>query len=117
MRGRGRWSDGAPFPSLGDAIRVRLDSAASSETLRSHEHVERAVVGHVHRATQTRLGAVPVLSCPRTVTQIAPRTAAAATPASYRESPALWLHRWIDEQPAVSHLSYIAPYDGPFPFA
>jgi len=93
------------------------DTAAFADVLQTHDHVDRVVVGHVHRSMQTRIGRVPVLSCPSTVTQIALRTQVDASPASYLEPPAFFLHRWVGQQPAVSHLHYIDRYDGPFPFA
>jgi len=86
----------------------------------------------VHRSMQTRLGHVPIITCPSTVTQIALRTQADAEPASYFEPPALMLHRWVKSDSslidegnelastslsAVSHLLYIDHFDGPYPFA
>ncbi|KAG8148782.1 phosphodiesterase [Burkholderia catarinensis] len=86
-------------------------------TLTVHSHVERVIAGHVHRSMQTRLGNVPVLTCPSTVTQIALQTQADAQPASYLEPPALLLHCWTQGKSSISHLSYIDQFEGPYPFA
>ncbi|KWB20509.1 metallophosphatase [Burkholderia cepacia] len=86
-------------------------------TLAAHAHVDRVIAGHVHRSMQTRLGNVPVVTCPSTVTQIALRTHADAEPASYLEPPAFLLHCWRHGKPSISHLSYVDQFDGPYPFA
>lgn len=88
------------------------------ELVARYENIDRIVAGHVHRSMQTRIGSVPVLTCPSTTTQIALRVEPEAEPASYLEPPAFMLHRWA-EQPgcAVSHLCYIGRFEGPLPFA
>ncbi|WP_321948432.1 phosphodiesterase [Paraburkholderia sp. J10-1] len=91
---------------------------ALAKVLARHDNVDRILAGHVHRSMQTRLGNVPVLTCPSTTTQIALRVEADAEPASYLEPPAYLLHRWAGHsQPAVSHLCYIGLFEGPLPFA
>ncbi|MFM0279434.1 phosphodiesterase [Paraburkholderia sediminicola] len=93
------------------------DAEPFAALIASHPHVDRVIAGHVHRSMQTRLGPVPVLTCPSTTTQIALRVEADAQPASYLEPPAFMLHRWVQGKPAVSHLSYIGRFEGPLPFA
>jgi Icc protein len=67
---------------------------------------------------QTRLGSVPVLTCPSTTTQIALRIEADAQPASFPEPPAYMLHRWTGRgRPAVSHMCYVGHFEGWLPFA
>ncbi|WP_321817244.1 MULTISPECIES: phosphodiesterase [unclassified Paraburkholderia] len=88
-----------------------------SATLTAHSHVERVIAGHVHRSMQTRVGHVPVLTCPSTVTQIALQTDAGAQPASYLEPPAFLLHCCAQGKPSISHLVYVDRFEGPFPFA
>ncbi|ALK33290.1 phosphodiesterase [Burkholderia plantarii] len=86
-------------------------------TLAAHSHVERVVAGHVHRSMQTRVGNVPVVTCPSTVTQIALRTLPDAQPASYLEPPAFLLHYWTPGKPSICHLSHVGRFEGPYPFA
>lgn len=42
---------------------------AFARVLARHSNVDRILAGHVHRSMQTRLGSVPVLTCPSTTTQ------------------------------------------------
>lgn len=94
------------------------NAEAFAAVLARHSNVDRILAGHVHRSMQTRLGRVPVLTCPSTTTQIALRVEADAQPASFLEPPAYMLHRWTGRgQPAVSHLCYVGHFEGPFPFA
>lgn len=89
-----------------------------SDLLSRYSNIDRIIAGHVHRSMQTRLGAVPVLTCPSTTTQIALRLKPDADAASYLEPPAFMLHRWENNiGSAVSHLCYIGQFDGPLPFA
>ena len=94
------------------------DVDAFVDVVSRYDHIDRIVAGHVHRSMQTRVGRVPVLTCPSTTTQIALRVEPDAEPASYLEPPAFMLHRW-GEHPrcAVSHLCYIGTFEGPLPFA
>ena len=94
------------------------DVDAFVEIVSRYDNIDRIVAGHVHRSMQTRIGSVPILTCPSTTTQIALRVEPDAEPASYLEPPAFMLHRWGDQSSsAVSHLCYIGRFDGPLPFA
>ena len=93
------------------------NAQAFEQVLSAHDHVDRVIAGHVHRLMHTQFGGVPVITCPSTVTQIALRTAGDAEPASFLEPPALLQHVWAGGRCAVSHLTYIGQYAGPFPFA
>ena len=91
---------------------------AFAELVSRYGNIDRIVAGHVHRSMQTRVGSVPVLTCPSTTTQIALRVEPDAEPASYLEPPAFMLHRWAGPAgSAVSHLCYIGRFEGPLPFA
>lgn len=53
-----------------DAIALRpADCEKLGDILARHEHVERVLVGHVHRAISTQLGGRPVMSVPSTYIQ------------------------------------------------
>lgn len=53
-----------------DAIALRpSDREKLGDILARHEHVERVLVGHVHRAISTELGGRPVMSVPSTYIQ------------------------------------------------
>ncbi|WP_321814071.1 MULTISPECIES: phosphodiesterase [unclassified Paraburkholderia] len=83
-----------------------------------HAHAGRIIAGHVHRSMHTRFGAVPIVTCPRTTTQIALRLHGGVEAASLLEPPAFMLHHWSDAwDSAVSHLCYIGQFEGPLPFA
>lgn len=91
---------------------------ALTELLSKHGNIDLIIAGHVHRAMQSRLGPIPVLTCPSTATQIALRLRADAKPASYMEPPAFMLHRWKNSGDSpVSHLCYVNEFDGPMSFA
>ncbi|WP_321877124.1 phosphodiesterase [Paraburkholderia bannensis] len=108
------FSTGIPYLDLYGLANVD----ALADILSRHANVDRIVAGHVHRSMQGRLGAVPVLTCPSTTTQIAARFKPDAGPASYLEPPAYLLHRWGEGKGSgVSHLCYVDTFDGPLPFA
>jgi 3',5'-cyclic-AMP phosphodiesterase len=53
-----------------DAIALRAaDRERLGDILARHQHVERVLVGHVHRAISTELGGRPVMSVPSTYVQ------------------------------------------------
>lgn len=88
------------------------------DLISQYNNIDRILAGHVHRSMQTRIGPVPVLTCPSTTTQIALRVEPDAEPASYLEPPAFMLHRWGGNPgSSVSHLCYIGHFEGPLPFA
>ena len=92
--------------------------ASLRDLISRHDNIDRIIAGHVHRAMQTSIGAVPVATCPSTTTQIALRVREDARPASYLEPAAFMLHRWAgDAREGVSHLCYVGDFEGPFPFA
>lgn len=94
------------------------DPAPFRDLISRHDNIDRIIAGHVHRTMQTRIGAVPVSTCPSTTTQIALRVHEDALPASYLEPAAFLLHRWApDTGEGVTHLSYVGQFEGPFPFA
>ncbi|WP_322045379.1 phosphodiesterase [Paraburkholderia sp. J67] len=108
------FSTGIPYLDLYGLHEI----APLRDLLAQHGNIDCIIAGHVHRAMHTRLGAVPVLTCPSTTTQIALRLRPDAEPASYIEPPAFMLHRWDGHRgSAVSHLCYIGEFDGPLPFA
>nr|WP_315594969.1 phosphodiesterase [uncultured Cupriavidus sp.] len=91
---------------------------AFAQLVSRYRNIDRIIAGHVHRAMHSRLGTIPVSTCPSTTTQIALRLQADAKPASYMEPPAFMLHRWNHTSGnAVSHLCYVDEFDGPMSFA
>jgi len=88
-----------------------------AEVVSRFRNIERVLCGHVHRPIQARWGGTVAWTCPSTVTQIALRLEANATPASYEEPPACLLHSWRPAIGMVTYVSYIGRFAGPYPFA
>ena len=94
------------------------NTRAFADLISCHDNVDRVLAGHVHRSMHTRIGSMPVMTCPSTTTQIALRLKPDAEPASYREPPAFLVHHWANAStPGVSHLCYIGNFGEALSFA
>lgn len=85
--------------------------------LRRHDHVERVLCGHVHRAMLRRWAGTLVAACPSTTTEIDLSLAPDAEPASHVTTPACLLHHLQADGALLTHISLIGDFPGPYPFA
>lgn len=113
---------------MDEAVLDAASSARLAEIIARHPNVERVIAGHLHREIHARFGGTIVSTAGSTAHQVCLDLRDAAPSAFTMEPPTAVLHRW---QPApglpvdprtdlngglVSHLSYLAHYDGPYPF-
>ena len=93
-----------------------LDAHPFRSVIARHPQVERIVCGHHHRPIFGR--------CAHAIASIAPSVAHQveltfddAAPGAFNfEPPACQMHSWDHAAGFVSHIVYIDPYRGPFPF-
>ncbi len=99
-----------------DRIGLRTGADELKSIIERHRRVERVLCGHVHRSIQTRFAG--------TICQIAPSVAHAVAldltpdgPSVFvLEPPAFLLHKWIAGAGFVTHMAFVDPAPGPFPF-
>jgi len=96
-----------------DALR---DAPAFAEVLGRHRQVERIICGHVHRAVTACVAKVPALIAPSACHHMALALAPGAPGAFVLDPPAFAVHRWSEADGIVSHIAYVGPCPGPFPF-
>jgi 3',5'-cyclic AMP phosphodiesterase CpdA len=91
-----------------DAIALRpSDREKLGDILARHEHVERVLVGHVHRAISTQLGGRPVMSVPSTYIQGLLDFSATELALS-DDPPGFGVHALVDGK-LVSHVQPVRP--------
>lgn len=91
------------------------DSAAFTEIVARHPHVERIMCGHVHRTIITSVGGRVMTLAPSTGHQVNLDLSDRDDGQFIMEPPAFFLHQQM-ETGVVSHLAYVEAYPGPFPF-
>ena len=113
---------------MDEAVLDAAGSARLADIIARHPNVERIIAGHLHREIHARFGGTIVSTAGSTAHQVCLDLRDAAPSAFTMEPPTAVLHRWQPSPglPAdsrtglngglVSHLSYLAHYDGPYPF-
>lgn len=96
-----------------DNLRNAADFAA---IVGRHRQVERIVCGHVHRAVTGQVAQVPAVIAPAACHHVALSLTPGAPGAFVLDPPAFAVHRWTEEDGIVSHIAYVGPCPGPFPF-
>ncbi|MFG1425911.1 phosphodiesterase [Roseixanthobacter glucoisosaccharinicivorans] len=91
------------------------DAEALEAVVTRHAHVLAVVCGHVHRSILTRFAGVPASIGPSPAHAVSLDLDPAAPPTFHLEPPALHLHRFVGGR-LLTHLSFIGPYAGPYPF-
>ncbi len=107
-----------PFGSgIGFMDRDNLrDARAFTSIIRRHRQVERIICGHVHRTVTAAVANVPTLIAPSACHHMALSLAPDAPGAFVLEPPAFAVHCWSEADGIVSHIAYVGPCPGPFPF-
>ncbi len=85
--------------------------------IRKHPQVQRIVCGHVHRPITTRFEQTVCSVAPSTAHQLELALAPHARGAFVMEPAFMHLHRWTPQDGFVSHVGYVEPFPGPYPFA
>lgn len=82
-----------------------------------HKQVERVLCGHVHRTVLGCIAHVPVLIAPSPCHQVALTLAPGAPGAYVLDPPAFAVHRWTARDGFSTHIAFVGPTPGPFPFS
>lgn len=108
-----------PFVSgIGFMDRDNLRNADEfAAVIARHKQVERIICGHVHRPVLARVAHAPVWVGPSVSHQVALALAPDAPGAYVMDPPAFSLHRWTETDGLVSHLGFVGPSSGPYPFS
>ena len=106
-----------PFASgIGFMDRIGLrDADALRLVIERHGNVVRVLCGHQHRAVTTTFAGTIAMIAPGTAHQVTLSLQSDHRDGFILEPPAYLLHQW-SEAGLVSHLAYIEPYEGPYPF-
>lgn len=108
-----------PFVSgIGFMDRDNLKNADEfAAIIARHKQVERIICGHVHRPVLARVAHAPVWIGPSVAHQVALALAPDAPGAYVLDPPGFTLHRWTETDGLVSHLGFVGPSSGPYPFS
>ena len=85
--------------------------------LARHKQVDRIVCGHLHRAITGRVADIPAVAASSPCHQMALLLGPDAAGAFVLEPPAFALHRWTERDGFASHVAFVGPFPGPFPFS
>lgn len=98
--------------------RTRLRNASEFATvIARHKQVEHVLCGHVHRTVFGRVAHIPALIAPSPCHQVALTLAPDAAGAYVLDPPAFALHRWTQGDGLSTHITFVGPTVGPFPFS
>ncbi len=82
-----------------------------------HRQVRQIVCGHVHRAVFGQCAGVPTMIAPSPCHNVALELAPDAPGGYVLDPPAFVIHRWSPEGDFASHMAFVGPVPGPFPFS
>ncbi|MSO91225.1 MAG: phosphodiesterase [Acetobacteraceae bacterium] len=99
-----------------DQINLR-NADAFRAVVQHHKQVERIICGHVHRPITARFAQAVCSVAPSTAHQLELTLAPGARGAFVMEPAAAHLHRWTAQDGFVSHVAYVEPFPGPYPFS
>lgn len=98
-----------------DAIGLLQGADELARIVGRYGNIERILCGHLHRPIHRRFAGTIASTCPSPAHQVALDLRPDAPSAFVMEPPAYMLHDWRDGA-LVSHMAYIGPYAGPYPF-
>ena len=98
-----------------DEIALR-DPQGLAAIIARHRQVVRIVCGHHHRPIFAAFAGTVVSVAPSIAHQVELTFDPAAPGALNFEPPAYHLHRWTPDHGMVTHMAYVEPFPGPFPF-
>ncbi len=93
------------------------DSEVLAEVVARHKTVERIAAGHLHRPIFGRWANTVVSTAPSLVHQVSLDLYPNANGSFVMEPPAYQLHLWHQTAYLITHVAYVDPYPGPYPFS
>ena len=88
-----------------------LDMAEFEAVIARHDHVERILCGHLHRAIQKLVGGTLTQTCPSTSHQVRLLLGENNQLGTVFEPPEYLLHYWTESGGLVTHSDYIKDYE------
>ncbi len=99
-----------------DRIGLLSGQAELSDLLSGYTNVERVICGHLHRAIDVRFAGTIASTTPSPAHQVSLDLSENGPSAWTLEPPAFRVFAWHADQGVVTHLAYVGPHDGPYPF-
>lgn len=81
-----------------------------------HPNVERIICGHLHRAIDVRFAGTIASTTPSPAHQVHLNLAQDADSSWVLEPPAFRVFGWSPPTGLVTHLAFVGPHEGPYPF-
>jgi 3',5'-cyclic AMP phosphodiesterase CpdA len=88
-----------------------LDKQDFADVIARHDHVERILCGHLHRAIQKQVGGALTQTCPSTSHQVRLLLGEQNALGTVFEPPEYLLHYWTEAGGLVTHTDYVKDYD------
>ena len=108
-----------PFQTLighMDKIGMKRGVERLKDIIGRHPNVERIICGHLHRAIDVRFAGTIASTTPSPAHQVCLNLTEDASSSWVLEPPAYRLFGWSPSAGVVTHLAFVGPYDGPYPF-
>lgn len=93
------------------------DTGGFAAVLARHRQVRQIVCGHVHRTIVGQCAGVPAMIAPSPCHNVALALEPNAAGSYVLDPPAFVVHRWSAGDGFASHLAFVGPVPGPFPFS
>jgi 3',5'-cyclic AMP phosphodiesterase CpdA len=98
-----------------DSINLR-DIPAFTNVVARHAQVERIVCGHHHRAITARVAGAIAIGAPGIAHQGELDLTGTSDGVFFMEPSSYQIHVWSEAAGLASHVAYVEPFPGPFPF-
>lgn len=107
-----------PFPTGIDSMdQIGLqNSEMLAQIVARHKTIERIAAGHLHRPIFGRWANTVVSTAPSLVHQVSLNLCPDTKGSFVMEPPAYQLHLWHPTAQLITHVAYVEPYPGPYPF-
>ncbi|MBT4068369.1 MAG: phosphodiesterase [Candidatus Marinimicrobia bacterium] len=86
------------------------------DVIKSHDHVEKIICGHIHLPINTRWCGTVISTAPSLGMKLALDLTLTRESEFYLEAPAYQLHYWTPENNLITHTVNVKPVEGPFLF-
>jgi len=99
-----------------DAIGLLKGREQFVQIVAQNPQVERIICGHLHRAIDARIAHTVASTAPSPAHQVELNLKPGGASAWLLEPPGFKVHAWGTEGGLVSHMAYVGPFEGPYPF-